>query len=109
MARRAAKIDANQPEIVAAFRRMGATVDITSALGDGFPDIVVNKFGLSVKVEIKDGEKPPSEQKLTPAEEEHHAKCKGAIAIISKVRQCAGLLQQMMIQSELIARGKNVT
>lgn len=43
--RRAAKTDDNQKEIVAAFRRLGFTVAVTSALGQGFPDLVVGKWG----------------------------------------------------------------
>lgn len=72
MARRAAKIDSNQNEVVAALRAIGAVVAITSSLGKGFPDIVVGYRGTNFLIEIKDGNKPPSKQKLTPDEEMFH-------------------------------------
>lgn len=37
---RAHRVDANQAEIIAALRRVGAFVVDTSSLGDGFPDIL---------------------------------------------------------------------
>ena len=64
--RRAAKIDANQNEIVDALRLAGASVAITSAVGDGFPDLVVGYEGENYLLEIKDGKKSPSKQRLTP-------------------------------------------
>ena len=103
--RKRGRTDTNQKEIVAAFRKLGATVNITSNVGDGFPDIVVDKFGQTVKVEIKDGNKSPSRQKLTEKEQRHHDECQGALAIISRVDQCAGLLDQMRIRSEYIKAG----
>ena len=66
----ACKVDNNQREIVKKLRKIpGVTVSITSALGDGFPDIVVGYKGVNHLIEIKDGSKPPSRRKLTPAEE----------------------------------------
>ncbi len=64
--RRAGNIDANQPEIVEALRRVGVHVHITSDLGEGFPDLVTYKPGIGVKlIEVKDGAKPPSARRLT--------------------------------------------
>jgi hypothetical protein len=61
------RIDANQPEIVKAFRQLGCEVAITSNLGHGFPDLIVGKPKRQkvVLVEVKDGSKPPSARKLT--------------------------------------------
>lgn len=75
------KVDANQAEIVQTFRDLGARVAITSSVGDGFPDLVVQYRNQSVMwrgietalVEIKDGSKPPSRRKLTPEQEKFHA------------------------------------
>lgn len=53
--RRAAKIDANQPEIVAALRQVGARVQCTHTLGQGFPDLVVAYRGRVVLMEEKVG------------------------------------------------------
>jgi len=66
--RRAARTDANHGEIIKVFRKMGFSVADTSALGDGFPDCVIARNGLTAMVEIKDGNKPPSKRCLTPKE-----------------------------------------
>lgn len=50
---RAAKVDQNQKEIVEALRGVGCSVAITSAVGGGFPDIVVGFRGQSFLLEIK--------------------------------------------------------
>lgn len=68
--RTAAKVDANQTEIVRGLRAAGCTVRITSVLGDGFPDAVVGRAGVNYLLEIKDGRKAPSKRKLTPDEQE---------------------------------------
>ncbi len=62
--RRAAKIDANPPAIVEAFREMGCDVLHTHQLGQGAPDLVVTYSGISILVECK-GDKG----KLTEAQE----------------------------------------
>ena len=85
--RRAAKVDDNQAEIVAAFRDCGCSVAVTSAAGDGFPDIVVGLRGRNLLVEIKDGSKPPSERKLTPKQKKFHGEWKGQITVCESVDQ----------------------
>ena len=69
--RRAAKVDVNQPEIVKALRKVGATVLITSQLKNAF-DILVGYRGQLFIIEIKDGTLSPSRRKLTDGE----IKCK---------------------------------
>ena len=50
------RVDANQPEIVAALRMAGYSVWHTHTLGGGFPDLVVScHAGVNVLVEIKNG------------------------------------------------------
>lgn len=82
---RAKRIDENQPEIVAALRRIGCSVAITSSAGDGFPDIVVGLQGKNFMLEIKDGNKSPSEQKLTPDQKEFHDAWRGQISIVKTI------------------------
>lgn len=65
---RAARVDRNQNEVVDEFRRLGFSVLITSQLKNCC-DLIVAKRGISLAVEIKDGEKPPSQRKLSPGEE----------------------------------------
>jgi len=64
---RAAKVDANQPAIVAALRLVGAYVVITSQLKNAFDCLVAYRGQLYI-VEIKDGAKPKSKRELTPGE-----------------------------------------
>lgn len=66
--RRAARVDANQPEIVDAFRKMGCSVLIISQLKN-CADLVCGKNGKNILVEVKDGGKPPSARKLTDGEQ----------------------------------------
>jgi hypothetical protein len=53
MARRAAKVDANQEPIVDALRAMGYSVTSLAKVGNGCPDIVCGAHGHNVLIEIK--------------------------------------------------------
>lgn len=69
--RRAAKIDANQNEVIKQLRRIpNVSIAITSQLGKGFPDFIVGYQGKNYLIELKDGNKQPSQRKLTPDEEQ---------------------------------------
>jgi len=73
MSRRAARIDDNQPDVVEGLRAAGCRVQITSALGQGFPDLLVGApWGELFLVEVKDPAQPPSKQRLTLDEAEWH-------------------------------------
>ncbi|MCG3770463.1 MAG: hypothetical protein JW384_01613 [Nitrosomonadaceae bacterium] len=82
---RAAKIDANQTEIVTALRKIGATVQILSAVGQGCPDLLIGYKGKNYLVEVKDGSKPPSQRKLTPDQVVWHRDWKGQVDVLSSV------------------------
>jgi hypothetical protein len=66
--RRASKVDANHATIVAAFKALGCTVQSLAAVGKGVPDLLVAFAGLNHLVECKDGSKPKSSRKQTPAQ-----------------------------------------
>ena len=51
--RRAAKIDANQTELVEAFRRLGCSVLSLATVGKGVPDLLVATSGITWLVEVK--------------------------------------------------------
>jgi hypothetical protein len=89
----AARIDANQPAIVAAIRKMGATVLHLHTIGKGAPDILIGYQGKNALVELKDGAKPPSARKLTPDEEKFHAEWRGQVAIIESVDEAIAFIQ----------------
>jgi hypothetical protein len=80
------RTDANQPEIVDAFRQLGWVVAITSGVGNGFPDLVVSKRSVTAVVEIKDGSQPPSKRDLTPKEKEFRDSWRGLYAKVESVR-----------------------
>ena len=78
---KAAKIDANQNEIVKALRKAGYSVQILSAVGKGCPDLAVGIRGKTVLVELKDGTKIPSKQALTYDQLLWHKNWKGAAIV----------------------------
>jgi len=94
MARIAARIDANQNEIVRMLRLMGYSVAVTSACGKGFPDIVVGRSGKNYLFEIKDGNKVPSKQKLTAAEQQFSDSWKGQYDIITCLDDAVKILRR---------------
>ena len=80
--RRAAKVDANQKEIVDALRSAGASVVSTASMADGFPDLVVGFRGENYLLEVKDGNKPPSKQRLTADQEVFFSSWKGSAQVV---------------------------
>jgi hypothetical protein len=93
--RRAARIDDNQPEIVAYLRQRGASVQILSAVGQGCPDLLVGYRTATVPVEIKDGAKPPSRQALTPDEALWMAQWAGSYRVVRSVDDAEQLLRDI--------------
>ena len=79
---KAAKVDHNQRAVVAALRGVGASVVHLHAVGRGCPDIAVGFRGRNWFFEIKDGAKPPSDRKLTPAQVEWHRSWRGQVSVI---------------------------
>lgn len=93
--RRAAKIDANHREVADALARCGAWVIDCSAVGQGFPDLLVSHRGKLMLVEVKDGAKSPSRRKLTPAQVDFHALAKATgtpVHIVESVEQAIALV-----------------
>ena len=93
--RRAAKVDANQAEIVAMLRSKGATVCDTSQLGGGYPDLTVGYLGKTFHMEIKDGRQPPSKRRLTKDQAEWiKAWTGGAVWLITSIPDALDALEQ---------------
>lgn len=108
MVRRAARIDANQPEIVAALRDAGATVELHHAWPCGY-DVLVHICGQTCRVEIKDGSKPPSAQALTDREREARDNNPSTYAVVRSVDEALGLLESMRQHADLIERASEAT
>jgi len=84
--RRAAKIDDNQKQVVEALRKIpGVSIALTAAVGKGVPDFVVGYKGVNYWIELKDGDKPPSQRKLTEHEEAWHSKWTGQVSICNNL------------------------
>jgi hypothetical protein len=96
--RKAARIDRNQPEIVDALRAAGCAVAITSNAGDGFPDLVVARRARGdwrptvYLIEVKDGQRPPSERLLTPDQKRFHGEFAGCCYIAYSVTDALAIV-----------------
>ncbi len=80
--RRAAKVDANQEQVVSVLRGYGASVQSLAAVGKGVPDLLVGYRGTNFLLEVKDGKKPPSQTQLTPDQQEWHLQWNGDKPVI---------------------------
>jgi len=77
------KVDTNQREIMTSLRKIaGVSVSSTHTIGKGFPDIAVGYKGKNYLFEIKDGDRPPSQRKLTPDEVKFFAQWTGQIDVV---------------------------
>ncbi len=93
--RRAPKLDRTQPEIVAALRSVGASVQSLAAVGGGVPDLLVGWRGDMWLIECKDGSLPPSGRALTPAQVAWHQAWRGRpVWVISSADEALQALQE---------------
>lgn len=82
--------DLNQTDLVRAIRRLpqGFDVQITSGVGDGFPDLVICGPRITGGYETILGEvKQGPKSKLTEDEKKFHARWPGTILILWEVEQ----------------------
>lgn len=91
--RRVAKTDANQPQIVAALRAAGVSVLCLHQIGRGCPDLLLGTPRGNLLVELKDGTKPPSAQKLTPDEEKFFNSWRGPRAVVASLPEAFEALE----------------
>ena len=92
---RAKRTDDNHKEIVKAARSLGCSVADTSAVGNGFPDLVIGVYAgrrINLMVEVKDGKKSASRRKLTEDQVEFHKGWRGQIAIVETVQDLVNLI-----------------
>jgi hypothetical protein len=88
--RRAAKVDSNQAEMVEFFRKCGASVQILSQVGAGFPDVLIGYGGRNYLVELK------SEiGKLTPDQVKWHNDWRGHKTIIRGIDEAIKFLRDI--------------
>lgn len=85
--RKTARVDANQAAIVEALRAAGATVESLAMVGRGVPDLAVGYRGQTYLLEVKDGAKPESARRLTPAEAAWHDGWRGHAAVVISIEE----------------------
>lgn len=89
------RTDGNQTQIFKVFRGMGCTVLNLSNLGHSADALVAITPVRQPLIEIKDGSKPPSQRKLTPAEEKFHREWKGELYIINNEDEAIALVNRI--------------
>ncbi|KAA3633844.1 MAG: hypothetical protein DWQ08_01345 [Proteobacteria bacterium] len=78
--RTAARVDANQREIIRILRDCGVTVQPLHTVGKGTPDLLCGYRGRNVLLEVKDGNRYGS--RLTDAQQAWHRSWRGQVAVI---------------------------
>jgi len=84
----AKRVDANQPEIVAALRQAGCSVQHLHEVGRGCVDLMVGYRGHTYCLEVKS-----EKGKLTPAEAGWHDEWKGHVAIVHTVDEALDVVR----------------
>lgn len=79
----ASRTDANQSDIVTAWRRLGYSVALLHAAGEGVFDLLVSKHGLSLLCEVKDGLKPPSAREFTDKQRKFNFTSQGMRCVVT--------------------------
>lgn len=92
--RRAARLDDNHPEIVAAFKKLGCSVlDIHGLKNCG--DLVVSRNMKTAIVEIKDGRKNLAARKLTKGEEKFRTEWQGLYFLVEDLSDVIALVRAL--------------
>lgn len=99
--RRAARIDANQPEIVAALRAVGCSVQTLAAVGAGVPDLLVGVSGVNLLMEVK-----TASGKLTKDQVPWHESWRGQVAIVRSVDEALNLVEAVKMREITRRYGK---
>lgn len=96
------RIDANQQVIVKAIRGCGFSVQILSDVGHGCPDAIIGAFGTNLLFEFKDGDKPPSQQRLTEDEKKFHDSWKGQVCIVRSVQEAIDTINKLSRMKQVL-------
>jgi hypothetical protein len=62
-------------------------------VGAGAPDLLVGYRGTNWLLEVKDGSKEPSRQRLTPAEKVWHERWRGHVTVVRTVADALAVLR----------------
>lgn len=86
--------DANHNAIAEAFERLGCSFVDLSGTPCGF-DGAVGYGGMTILVEIKDGDKPPSARKLTTNEKKVHDRWTGGKRLVTNMDDVAATVNTL--------------
>lgn len=100
----AKRIDNTQTIIVKTLRNLGMTVFITSSVGFGYPDLTCSYKNKTYLVEVKDGNKPPSQQKLTELEKKFHDTWQDKVYIINSVDSAIQFFREVVCSFQSVAK-----
>lgn len=92
--RRAARTDQNHLSIVKVLRQMGCEVLSLAAVGKGCPDLLVCRGHRLALAEVKDGDKCPSAQKLTPDQVAFHSRW--PVHVVTNTEEAVNLVNNYM-------------
>lgn len=92
--RRVGKVDANQAAIVQRLRQCAVKVEILSDVGKGCPDILCGFRGVNVLLELKNGDKTASRQKLTADQVAWHQSWPGQVDVVSTFEEAWAVIER---------------
>ena len=95
--RRNARIDKNHPEVVEAFRKLGASVLSLAPLGRGIPDLLVAINGVTWLIEIKSKKGKENDLQLEWAEN-----WKGVRAVVRDIQGVETVIKMMRSPETLL-------
>ncbi len=95
MTRLHGRTDANHSAIVEALRGIGASVVSLADLGGGIPDLLIGFRGVNLLLEVKDGDKPISQRKLTRAEEKFFEEWRGRVFLAVDVEDAVNIVMRV--------------
>lgn len=91
--RRAARRDVNERRVIDALKACGAYVKQIN--DEGLADLLVYYRGYTLLLEVKDGDKSPSQRALTPAEAKFHAEWPGQnLYIVNSEHEALDILKK---------------
>jgi len=90
--RRRARKDENQNPIVQALAQAGIQVVDTSAVGNGFPDLVLGFRGKNYLIEVKNPAKPKADRQLTDDQKKFHATWNGQINTVETIDEILAII-----------------
>ncbi len=79
--------DDNRDEIIAALEQIGSDVIKLDSIGRGCPDLLCGRRGVNLLLEVKDGSKPLSQRRLTPAELKFYQTWRGHKAVVNNIQE----------------------